>query len=328
MFKKITLAGLATAILASCTPGQTEFSCKGYPEGVSCLSARNVYELTNNRSRVAQQDLVNGQTASGPAFQDVLAPLPSTESHQNLAPPTAAGQQAAKPSPGVMRVWMAPRVTGEGDVAAPNYVYSQVAAYDSQSDEAIERRFEPLTGQSTPVRAADEGRPIKPGDITLTGTSAPVPAPTPVTPSPSPGTHAKKPDDSVRIAEIYFDSGQVIVSESGKDRLNRAANTIERLGAQKVIIAGFTDHVGSKKANKRVAKSRADAVSKVLRDAGVLPSVIIQHVAVGEIDLGEEAKRADPNQRKVVVVAMDLEAGPEGNAILDRLASDAKAKAS
>ncbi|NJO38749.1 MAG: TraV family lipoprotein [Rhizobiales bacterium] len=51
------LSATALAALAACTPGASEFSCKGYPDGVACLSARNVYELTNSRSRVTQDDL-------------------------------------------------------------------------------------------------------------------------------------------------------------------------------------------------------------------------------------------------------------------------------
>ena len=52
-----TWAGIAVLTMAACTPGQSEFSCQGYPDGVSCLSARKVYELTNSRSRVTQQEV-------------------------------------------------------------------------------------------------------------------------------------------------------------------------------------------------------------------------------------------------------------------------------
>ena len=41
----LAMTGLAVAALPACTPGQSEFSCQGYPDGVSCLSARKVCHL-------------------------------------------------------------------------------------------------------------------------------------------------------------------------------------------------------------------------------------------------------------------------------------------
>jgi hypothetical protein len=119
------LAAMAPAALAACTPGASEFSCRGYPDGVACLRARNVYELTNSRSRVTQDDL-EGLTvqddAAEPRFQDVRRPLPAFAAGDALASQAGADRPAADPAPGVLRVWVGPAATDGGDVAGPSYV--------------------------------------------------------------------------------------------------------------------------------------------------------------------------------------------------------------
>ncbi len=300
MFKTMAPAGLAALMLAACTPGQSEFSCKGYPDGVSCLSARNVYELTDSRSRVTEDDLAGSPGHSGPTIEEVLRPLPSTDAHQDLAPP-----QGAEPADGVMRVWVAPW-TGGGDVTAPTYVYSQVGADDKASDDVIERRFEPLSGQSTPVQA-DAGRPFEPGDIVV-AKAAPVVAK--AEPQAEPRPLAGSPSNGVRLAEIYFESGKALVSAAGKLRLRFVADRLASLKPRHVLIVGFTDHVGSKEANLRLAQKRIDAVTEALKDAGA--TTAMSGYAQGEAKpLADGAQVADPNQRKVWVVALDVPKTPK-----------------
>ena len=152
----LAVTGMAVSTLASCTPGQSEFSCQGYPDGVSCISARNVYELTNSRSRVTQAEIEGTEAASGPSVGDVLRPLPTSDPKLGLAPPIGADQQAIEPADGVMRVWVGPHATSAGDVTAPNYIYSRVASKsDDSSSGGVTRRFEPLKGQSEPTRSSE-----------------------------------------------------------------------------------------------------------------------------------------------------------------------------
>ena len=303
MLKMIAPTGLAVALLAGCTSGQSEFSCKGYPDGVSCLSARKVYELTNSRSRVTEDDLADHSGDRGPAIEGVLRPLPSTDAHQGLAPP-----EGAEPADGVMRVWVAPWTRG-GDVTAPTYVYSEVGADDQVGGDVIERRFEPLSGQSTPVQAA-AGRPFEPGDVVVTKAA---PAVAKVEPEAEPRRLDGKPSHSVRLAEIYFESGKTLVSDAGKLRLRFVADRLASLKPRQVLIVGFTDHVGSTEANLRLAQKRIDAVTEVLKQAGV--TTAMSGYAQGEAKpLADGAPAADPNQRKVWVMALDVPKIPKAAA--------------
>ena len=296
------MTGLAMSTIAACTPGQSEFSCQGYPDGVSCISARNVYELTNSRSRVTQADIESNEAASGPDVGDVLRPLPTADPKLGLAPPIGAGQQAAEPADGVMRVWVGPHATTGGDVTAPNYIYSRVASKSDDGNGNIMRRFEPLKGQSKPTRT-QEARPLEAGNVVVTAKPGPTDNDEGASPSRTIATWAT---NNVRVAEIYFDTGQAAISRSGENRLKNAALRLAELKPRAVLVAGFTDRVASKAVNQRLAKRRVDAVVKILKDQGVTTEII--DAAQGE---PEELKpspdgAADPNNRKVWVVALDV----------------------
>lgn len=298
--------GLAISTLAACSPGQSEFSCQGYPDGVSCISARNVYELTNSRSRVTQDVIEGREAAGGPAVGDVLRPLSTSDPKLDLTPPVGAGQQAAQPAEGVMRVWVGPHATSGGDVTAPNYVYSRVASNSGDDSSGIIRRFEPLKGQSEPVRTLED-RPLESGDVVVTAKPYPAADDPNASPSRPIATWAT---NNVRVAEIYFESGQAAVSTSGQNRLNNATLRLAELKPRAVLVAGFTDRVGSEEANQRLAKRRVDAVVRILKKLGVTTEII--DAAQGE---PEELRPSpdgtpDPNSRKVWVVALDVTPKP------------------
>ena len=296
------LAGITVSTIAACTPGQSEFSCQGYPDGVSCLSARKVYELTNSRSRVTQQEIEGIGNVQGPVLNDVLRPLPSDDPRLGLSPPAGAGQEAASPAEGVMRVWVGPHVTATGDVTAPNYVYSRVDSKAAGNGAGITRRFEPLTGRSEPTPAAD-ARPLEAGDVVVTAESD-IAVENSDAKSSRPGMPMTT--NNVRVAEIYFESGDATVSTSGRNRLTNAGSRIAELKPRAILVAGFTDRVGSAEANQRLAKQRVEAVVKILRDLGVTVEVL--DAAQGEpetLNPGPDGA-ADPNSRKVWVVALDV----------------------
>jgi hypothetical protein len=52
----------------SLNPWGADYSCRGYPKGVSCKSAREVYELTNYRDSLETKDDKDAQT--GQSVQD------------------------------------------------------------------------------------------------------------------------------------------------------------------------------------------------------------------------------------------------------------------
>ncbi|MEZ5936105.1 MAG: OmpA family protein [Alphaproteobacteria bacterium] len=297
------LSATALAVLAACTPGASEFSCKGYPDGVACLSARNVYELTNSRSRVTQQDLegLAGQEGNvEPRFQDVRRPLPAFAAGDALASQTGADRPAADPAPGVLRVWVGPTATSGGDVAGPSYVYSRIDPRIEARRDADPRRFEPLTGRAAPEEAADE-RPLASGDALVTAAVE----------APAEGEPASRPiavwaTSNRRLTEIYFESGSAAVSATGVRRLEAVVPAIDKLRPKALLVVGFTDQVGPKDTNERLAQRRVDAVTRILKDKGVATRIVT--AARGEPREASAASDggADPNNRKVWVVALDV----------------------
>ena len=289
--------------LAACTPGASEFSCKGYPDGVACLSARNVYELTNSRSRVIQEDLEGLAGHEGvvePRFQDVRRPLPTFAAGDALASQAGADRPAANPAPGVLRVWVGPTATDGGDVAGPSYVYSRIDPRIEARADTDPRRFEPLTGRAAPKEAADE-RPLAFGDALVTAAVE----------TPTEGEPASRPiavwaTNNRRLTEIYFESGSADVSATGKRRLEGVMPTIDKLRPKAILVVGFTDQVGPKDANERLAQRRVDVVTKILKAQGVATRIVT--AARGEPEEGVAASDsgADPNNRKVWVVALDV----------------------
>ncbi len=300
-----TLLLTASAALTACTPGQTEFSCKGHPDGVACISARDVYDLTNSRSRVTQADLENPAVINGSAAQDILKPLPNSDPRLDLAPAIQSGQQAADPAAGVMRVWVGPHVTSGGDVAAPNYVYSRIDDNGvAVSPAGIERRFEPLTGQSAPNPALN-ARPLESGDLVVTKAT--------------PHIYDPVTAKNVDVADIYFESGRADISADGHRKLEAAAKKIATLNPKMVLVAGYTDTIGSKEANKKLAARRAAAVAKHLKELGVTAEIAdTTEIEVEHLGKDPEAV-ADPNRRRVWVVALDVEQRP---APVAKVASD------
>ena len=289
--------------LAACTPGASEFSCKGYPDGVACLSARNVYELTNSRSRVTQDDLegLAGQKGNiEPRFQDVRRPLPAFAAGDALASQAGADRPAADPAPGVLRVWLGPTTSDGGDVAGPSYVYSRIDPRIEARRDADPRRFEPLTGRAEPGEAADE-RPLASGDALVTAAVE----------TPAEGEPASRPiavwaTNNRRLTEIYFESGSAAVSATGVRRLEAVVSAIDTLRPNAVLVVGFTDQVGPEDANERLAQRRIDAVTKILKAQGVATRIVT--AARGEPKEASAASDggADPNNRKVWVVALDV----------------------
>ncbi|MEW5511843.1 type IV conjugative transfer system lipoprotein TraV [Pseudomonas asiatica] len=126
-------AGLV-ANMTGCTllqVGESEYGCKGMPNGVTCMSARDVYQLTENenfRQEVEAQSAVKGE-GDGGSKQDVTA--------TPAAPSVAVGERYVVPRPArnpipirsqatVMRVWVAPWENGDGDLIVPGYMYTEI----------------------------------------------------------------------------------------------------------------------------------------------------------------------------------------------------------
>jgi conjugal transfer pilus assembly protein TraV len=138
--------------LAGCgaVPGSSTYGCGGLPEGVSCMSARDVYKLTDDGKPVIALPgqptaLDAAPAAAGPAAGSPAVmisrppsasatfprqPLPATGQVQTIAlRPEDAGAADIVPlrTPSrVLRVWIAPWEDTSGRLHVPGYTYAEI----------------------------------------------------------------------------------------------------------------------------------------------------------------------------------------------------------
>lgn len=127
------LAGL-TASMTGCSflqIGESEYGCKGMPNGVTCMSARDVYQLTENenfRQEVEAQASVKGEGDGGSKQTAEPAPVaPSVVGGERYVVPRAARNPVPIRSQAtVMRVWVAPWENTSGDLIVPGFMYTEI----------------------------------------------------------------------------------------------------------------------------------------------------------------------------------------------------------
>lgn len=142
--------------LAGCgaVPGSSSYGCGGLPEGVSCISARDVYKLTDGGKPVVAlpgQPTALDPAAGGPApaatgnstaagsavpasnLASTLSPLPPLPAAGQLQAialrPEDAGAADIVPlrTPSrVLRVWIAPWEDTSGRLHVPGYTYAEI----------------------------------------------------------------------------------------------------------------------------------------------------------------------------------------------------------
>ncbi len=67
-----------------------------------------------------------------------------------------------------------------------------------------------------------------------------------------------------RLKRVNFKSGKSNIPEFSKLLISKVDSIIKKLDAEKVVVQGHTDSVGSAKVNKKLSKARASAVAKYL----------------------------------------------------------------
>ena len=144
-FMPVTLVVLGTA-LSGCTSlglGEGEYSCKGIPDGVSCMSAKEVYQATNNGNRlVAPLSEQNNGSANGVSsvFGDsyysnsmgVVEQTAITSSSSDpivdsyVVPNIPDTAVPIRTHAQVMRIWIAPWEDQNGDFVAASEIYTDI----------------------------------------------------------------------------------------------------------------------------------------------------------------------------------------------------------
>jgi conjugal transfer pilus assembly protein TraV len=128
--KLMALAGLALTV-SGCSAlniGDSDYGCKGMPEGVQCMSTRDVYALTNDGQVPAQVAWKEGD-------ESVVQTAPSHavrgENPQDVVSTYVAPRLPDQPIPirtpaEVMRIWIAPWEDTSGDLVVTGYLYTEI----------------------------------------------------------------------------------------------------------------------------------------------------------------------------------------------------------
>lgn len=126
------LAGLLLS-LSGCSflqIGESEYGCKGMPNGVTCMSARDVYQLTENenfRQEVEAQAAQKGEGDGGTKQEVAVAAAPVVQGGERYVVPRAARNPVPIRSQAtVMRVWVAPWENSTGDLIVPGFMYTEI----------------------------------------------------------------------------------------------------------------------------------------------------------------------------------------------------------
>lgn len=195
------MACLAPLLLGACSNlgiGAGDYSCSGMPQGVSCKSAREVYELTNTRDAVngltlSQETQRNTEGAAETGLVQTMRKAAASDPSALGGSPvgygatpvayTDDGRVPIRTPAVVMRVWIAPYQDTKGDLHMPGLVFSEVeprkwqvglpdAASGSPSAfrplEATAPKAKPPANDSAPVR------PVKAADKSEHVSSIPV----------------------------------------------------------------------------------------------------------------------------------------------------------
>lgn len=158
-FKNLVIAGIALTLTgcASLNIGESDYSCSGMPEvtddGVKCMSARDVYQLTNSgevpSSFYAEQESTRTETrtrrskrraakqknnqkvesqkvyAEG-TFQPKITTDPNDVVGNYVTPNLPDRPVPIRTPAQVMRIWIAPWEDTNGDLNAAGYVYTEI----------------------------------------------------------------------------------------------------------------------------------------------------------------------------------------------------------
>jgi conjugal transfer pilus assembly protein TraV len=160
-FKNVLITAIGVLTLSGCSAlnvGNEDYACQGMPNGVQCMSARDVYAATNDgkvpRPTNADGDLEAVDDAELNATAEQLESDRTTSSGDRLIDMYVAPRLPNKPVPirtpaEVMRIWVAPWEDTNGDLIVTGYIYTEIEARrwvvgDSMSMNDNKANFQPL----------------------------------------------------------------------------------------------------------------------------------------------------------------------------------------
>ncbi|TXR38669.1 type IV conjugative transfer system lipoprotein TraV [Ectopseudomonas mendocina] len=135
MIKQIILVCAITALTTGCTNflnvGSSEYACKGMPNGVTCMSAKDVYSATEGDDYKTQlkQEQEGVEADSGKSTGTGTTRVLIAEGSDNAPMPMRARNPLPIRSQAVvMRIAVDPWEDEKGDLYVPGFIYTEVEA--------------------------------------------------------------------------------------------------------------------------------------------------------------------------------------------------------
>ncbi|MCK9172177.1 MAG: type IV conjugative transfer system lipoprotein TraV [Desulfuromonas thiophila] len=162
---------LSAFLLGACSAG---YNCKGMPEGVSCMSAREVYNATEYAEYLGTPAMSKDEEGKGEGKEDA-GQKQQTAPVANPYATAVQGYQQDNPLPirtpeQVMEIWVAPWEDNQGSLHMASTIYTEIEKRRWTVGESIinsDSRIQPLD-----VRARVQGRksssernPYEPPDL-------------------------------------------------------------------------------------------------------------------------------------------------------------------
>lgn len=131
--KLVASLGVASVIsgCAAFNIGASEYSCSGIPEGVQCMSTKDVYNLTNNGNVPVPLDGGSvesaNQVAQGQGGDMPRAGTSPNDVVSNYVSPRLPDRPVPVRTPAeVMRIWIAPWEDDAGDLIVTGHLYTEI----------------------------------------------------------------------------------------------------------------------------------------------------------------------------------------------------------
>jgi len=143
---------------------------------------------------------------------------------------------------------------------------------------------------------------------------APEPAPVPA-PAPEPVKEEAKPVPPpapqkfiLDEASLHFGNGKADLDAAGTAAIQKLADSLKAFtGKYTVVVTGYTSAVGGKAFNKALSKKRAEAVAKVLVDAGVPAAAVTSEGAGPEKPLADDKTQEGQAKNRRVEIEVKAE---------------------
>lgn len=128
------LLTISSAFIVGCSSAGSDYACKGLAQGVTCMSARDVYQLTddpNFQTQLQRENAANAKLKAGEegtssdtsAATVVLRELPG---EQYVTPRPARNPLPIRTPATVMRIGFVPWEDEKGDLNVPGYIYTEI----------------------------------------------------------------------------------------------------------------------------------------------------------------------------------------------------------